>query len=537
MDKIEKIHIAKVVYNIEPKAEKNLKEYLNDVRGNLEVDTAEEVIEDIESRIPEILAERKINANDVITQTDVNAIKKQLGNPEQFLDDSQSDKVKTNPRKLFLDKDSAYIGGVAAGISKYLNIDVIIIRIVFFLLIFFYGIGIVLYLLLWAVLPTAKTGSDKLQMSGLPVTAASLQTYRASIQHKLGDGTYIFRDVLINIIRVIAVIFCAGIALFMFTILGILSGLTYVYPFRPIFVSYSVDYFLLGLLWLICLSLIGLLITVTVRLWGRRSRQLKVSALFLLAAFIVGVAGTGALGLLTYNHFSDKYGNGRTATALTVNNVTPTIFPTSLKVESGQNLSLTYVVTNQAIHATYEAWPGLGKPIFYISSSNGVLSVNSGNLAQAAPQCFGSMCQKIYLPIRVTLYGPAVSNVVVNNGATLWVNNANFGNSVSFSASHWSEININNSYANNMNISATNWSNIQTNNTSSVATKIVVDSTSSVDAPVTNTLSATIEGNCNQLGDQVLFLNSEPETITVNGQLQTPNNLSNNNNACIGENF
>ncbi|HEY5268414.1 MAG TPA: PspC domain-containing protein, partial [Candidatus Saccharimonadales bacterium] len=407
--------------------------------------------------------------------------------------------------------------------------------IVFFALIFFYGIGIFLYLLLWAILPSAKTGSDKLQMSGLPVTAASLQTYRASMQDKLGTSSHIAQQVVIRIIRIIVAILCAGAALTMLSFLGVISGFTYVYPFRPIFVGYGVDYFLLGLLWLVCLSLIGLFVTITVRLWGRRSRQIKISAIIFSVAFVIGVAGTGTLGLLTYNHFSDKYGNGKTAAALSVNNLTPSVLPTTLRVESGQNLRLTYVVTSQAIHATYEAWPGLGKPIIHIINNNGVLSLNSGNLAQASPQCFGSVCQNIYLPIRVIIYGPAVNSVIVNNGATLSISNANFGSSISFAASDSSTININNSYATNINISATNWSSIQTNNTSAQQAKIVVDSTSSIDAPVANTLSATIEGNCNQQGDLVLFLNSDPETITVNGQLQTPNDL--NNDSCIGENF
>jgi phage shock protein PspC (stress-responsive transcriptional regulator) len=535
MDKIEKIHIARVIYSIEPKAEKSLKDYLHDIRANLEADTVDEVIEDIESRIPEILAERKVKAGDVITLSDVVAIKKQLGRPEQFLDDTQPDKTPVNPKKLYLDKDSAIIGGVAAGISKYLNIDVIIIRIIFFILIFFWGIGIVLYLLLWAVLPAAITGSDKLRMSGLPVTAASLQTYRASIQHKLGGGTYIFRNVVIKVLRVLVAIFCGAAALFILSVLGLISGFTYVYPFRPIFVSYGVDYFLLGLLWLICLSLIGLLITITVRLWGRRSRQIKVTALIFLAALVIGIAASGTLGLLTFNHFSDKYGDGKTASALIVNNLTPTISPTTLKIESGQNLSLTYVVTSQAIHATYQAWPGLGKPVFYITNDNGVLNVNSANLAQVAPQCFGNMCQNIYLPIRVTLYGPAVSNVVVNNGAIVGISNANFGDSISLNASHSSSININNSYANNMNISATTWSNIQTNNSSAQTTKVDVDQTSSVSAPATNILDATIEGNCNQTDNVVLFLNSNPETLTINGQGQNANNL--NDNDCVSENF
>ena len=47
------------------------------------------------------------------------------------------------------------IGGVCAGIAEYLGLDPTIVRIVWVLLLFFAGFGILLYLILWIVMPKA----------------------------------------------------------------------------------------------------------------------------------------------------------------------------------------------------------------------------------------------------------------------------------------------------------------------------------------------------------------------------------------------
>ncbi len=47
------------------------------------------------------------------------------------------------------------IGGVCAGIAEYLGLDPTIVRIVWILLLFFAGFGILLYLILWIIMPKA----------------------------------------------------------------------------------------------------------------------------------------------------------------------------------------------------------------------------------------------------------------------------------------------------------------------------------------------------------------------------------------------
>ena len=47
------------------------------------------------------------------------------------------------------------IGGVCAGIADYLGLDPTIVRIVWVLMLFFAGFGILLYLILWISMPKA----------------------------------------------------------------------------------------------------------------------------------------------------------------------------------------------------------------------------------------------------------------------------------------------------------------------------------------------------------------------------------------------
>ncbi len=51
------------------------------------------------------------------------------------------------------------IGGVAAGIAEATNVDVTIVRIAFILVSIFAGGGLLVYLILWAVIPREEGGS------------------------------------------------------------------------------------------------------------------------------------------------------------------------------------------------------------------------------------------------------------------------------------------------------------------------------------------------------------------------------------------
>jgi phage shock protein PspC (stress-responsive transcriptional regulator) len=78
-------------------------------------------------------------------------------------------------KKFFRSRKDKIVGGLAAGLGKYTSIDPVIIRILFILTMFMGGFGLILYLILWAITPQAKTITDELQMEGEPVTLNNIE--------------------------------------------------------------------------------------------------------------------------------------------------------------------------------------------------------------------------------------------------------------------------------------------------------------------------------------------------------------------------
>lgn len=59
-------------------------------------------------------------------------------------------------RKLMRSSKDQKIGGVCAGVANYFDIDPTIVRVVWGVLAFCYGAGILAYLILWAVAPVSS---------------------------------------------------------------------------------------------------------------------------------------------------------------------------------------------------------------------------------------------------------------------------------------------------------------------------------------------------------------------------------------------
>jgi phage shock protein PspC (stress-responsive transcriptional regulator) len=79
-------------------------------------------------------------------------------------------------KKMYRDPEKKVIGGVAAGVAAYLGIDIIASRILFILLAIFGGFGLLIYIVLWVILPEARTLTDKMQMQGEPVTLSNIES-------------------------------------------------------------------------------------------------------------------------------------------------------------------------------------------------------------------------------------------------------------------------------------------------------------------------------------------------------------------------
>ena len=165
------VNLNNTVFHIDDDAYEVLKKYLHDVEERLSLEERKEVMADIESRIAELFNERLQKGKTVVTMEDVEAVINIMGNPNQFEDGdfdesakssgSDKNKCKRPRRKLYRDGENAILGGVAAGLAAYLGWDVVPVRIILILLLFFgWGTLIPIYLVMWLIVPEAKTISQ-----------------------------------------------------------------------------------------------------------------------------------------------------------------------------------------------------------------------------------------------------------------------------------------------------------------------------------------------------------------------------------------
>lgn len=186
MKKTLTVNLGGSVFHIDEDAYRLLDEYLRNLKLHFrKQEGAEEIINDIETRISELFSE-KINLNtQVITIAYVEEVIARMGKPEDFDGDPKhadsdpkhaSSKERSESRKrLYRNPDDKILGGVIGGISAYLGWDVTLLRlIVFIVLICGVGTLIPVYLVCWLIIPEAKTAAEKLGMRGEEVTVENI---------------------------------------------------------------------------------------------------------------------------------------------------------------------------------------------------------------------------------------------------------------------------------------------------------------------------------------------------------------------------
>jgi len=167
------INLGGYSFNIDEDAYAELKRYLK----NLELhfageESSSEILSDIETRMAELFRSKLTGYKQVINIEDVSQVITVLGTPEDI---SNSEGPTTRDKfsspgyhRMYRDTDHRAIGGVCAGIAAYWNMELWLVRLIF-LILGFMGVGILIYLILYIVLPEAKTTAEKIEMKGHPV--------------------------------------------------------------------------------------------------------------------------------------------------------------------------------------------------------------------------------------------------------------------------------------------------------------------------------------------------------------------------------
>jgi len=113
--------------------------------------------------------------------TDVRDTIEVIGTPEAISGNDGNEKIPHSSRRLYRDSDNRFLGGVCAGLAAWFNMNMWIVRFVFILLACGGGFGVLIYIVLWILLPEAKTTAQKIEMRGDPVT---IENIKESVKHE-----------------------------------------------------------------------------------------------------------------------------------------------------------------------------------------------------------------------------------------------------------------------------------------------------------------------------------------------------------------
>ncbi|MBA7567313.1 hypothetical protein ES708_09023 [subsurface metagenome] len=172
------VNLGGMVYHIDDDAYDKLKKYLDQVKDELRsFQGSNEIYQDIEMRIAELFGEKLKHNRQVITSNEVEEVIGIMGNPEDITGKSTEEEYTSKRRKykrMHRDPDNRIIGGVCSGLAAYWRIDPTIVRLIFILLAIFGMAGVLIYLILWIVLPEAHTVAQKLEMRGEAVNLSNM---------------------------------------------------------------------------------------------------------------------------------------------------------------------------------------------------------------------------------------------------------------------------------------------------------------------------------------------------------------------------
>jgi phage shock protein PspC (stress-responsive transcriptional regulator) len=172
MKRIININLAGRLIPIEDSAYEQLKSYLDSLKRFFASEQGgEEIVGDIESRIAELFQDLLKKGAQCITDLDVQGVIASMGRPDQLADEPLADPgAHAGPtgafslppfptgKRLMRDEENKIIGGVCSGLAHYFNMDPVVARIIFVVFTMAWGSGILIYILLWALLPGNRRG-------------------------------------------------------------------------------------------------------------------------------------------------------------------------------------------------------------------------------------------------------------------------------------------------------------------------------------------------------------------------------------------
>lgn len=188
MKKTVNVGIGGRSFAMDEDAYSKLKRYLNAFRTKSRLGLqSKEVMDDLEERIAELFSEGITQFRNVVDIAMVEKVVAQLGMPdgEPYTEEGSdpiSDILSGNKpvKKFYRNPCNKSIAGVCSGLATYLNIDILLVRIIFVVALFMGSAGFWIYVILWIAAPLAETPAQKCELFGLPVTAENLRKFSSN---------------------------------------------------------------------------------------------------------------------------------------------------------------------------------------------------------------------------------------------------------------------------------------------------------------------------------------------------------------------
>ena len=427
MKEIIRIHIAKIPYDIELDAKRMIEKYLHDIEHYAD----SEVLEDIEIRVTELLADKGIGANDIITKASVEEIMAQLGDPKEFLEDGDiavgvvDEQLTEKPRhRLYRDPSSAVLGGVLAGLARYLDANPLWTRLAFLVLVFVsFGTAIILYVIAWIIVPPVRTTADRLELEGKPVTLTSIRDMSEK-DDSIEDSS--------TLSRVLQRLFLYGCGVvFSALTLGALAATVFFGLLTPLGAVHSASFVSTftatqgGIIAYVLFVIGGILSVIAgaAIAYSFFARRIARRIVITIVSAIIGVVITlsGGLGLLWYGNWQEQAKVLQSVTTKTValgdslDKVEKIIVNTNT-VNDGwgdySSIGVEYHAGSTNQRYEFTGLPG-PQPLIQYSDDGKVATIS-----------FYSKDQRAYRYVKTALriYGPAVKEVVVQGGALSYDN-------------------------------------------------------------------------------------------------------------------
>lgn len=405
MKEITRIHLAKTPYDIELDAKEVLQKYLSEIKQMM---GSEDTMYEIEARMVELLGERGVQSNGIITMSDVEDLRSKMGLPKEFSDsesteDSQANLIPSDSpvKRLMRDTDNAIFGGVCAGIAAYWGINPLWVRLLFIISPFItFGTALLVYIIIWISLPEAKTAAEKLQMRGEPVTLDSLKKAANNSESK-----YRTKETLAKILRI-----CLALGLF-FTTLGLLAVLV-VGSITGIMAMPFINEFTHAQPWawglLISLIIAGIM---AVEMFGvltfsvARMKFTKTVLITLVITSVIGVLSIAGM-VITGSKLSNEVVQDRQRLTKVIHAKLPNNVEGVKYVELEGNHMTSEIIpsSNLRVEAEYINYKGSEKPKIEIVRDGDILEIELLNRNKPCKNSTLFYC--VDSPVHIKIYGP-----------------------------------------------------------------------------------------------------------------------------------